>query len=299
MSTVSGRVGIIGAGAMGMVFVERLLAKGFIVSVFDPSPNARERATTAGAVCLEDAAAVFARGGPVITCLFSSKAFASTVDAALAVAKSGTRVGPVIETSTLHPQVKEEARVRLADVETVLLDCPVSGTSAQAQKGDLLVLASGDRAALATCEPIFTAIARTTIRAGEFGRGMQLKLLANHLVGLHTAAAAEVLALARKAGLDPEVAIEALSQGAGYSRMLEVRGPLMANHTYLPATGSLDVIIKDGALIKDLGKQVGCGLPLFDRAYTLYEAAQAAGMGEGDMAGLHSYLLEHYASPST
>ena len=85
--------------------------------------------------------------------------------------------------------------------------------------------------------------------------------------------------LARKSGVSLSVAMRALTEDAGTSRMLEVRGPLMLNHNYVPATGSIDIIVKDGKMIKELADQSGCDLPLFDGVNDLYKYAQADGLG--------------------
>ena len=292
MSSSTSCVGIIGVGAMGFAMLEQLVAASFKVSVFDPSPAARERATAAGATSLDNANAVFALGIPVITCLVSPKALESTIEEAIAAAECVPQVGSVIEASTLDLAVKGTARARLAERGIVLLDCPVSGTSAQARQGDLVVFASGDKDALARCQPIFDAIGRETVHAGEFGSGMRLKLLANHLVGLHSAAGAEVLMLARRSGLDPQLVLKVLTTSAANSRILEVRGPLMIDHQYLPATGSIDIIVKDGFMIRAMGEQAGCALPMFERAHDLFRLAQADGLGAHDIAALHQYLLE-------
>lgn len=294
-------VGVIGAGAMGFALIKRLLVH-FDVSMFDPSPAARERASAAGAVCLDGATEVFALGVPVIICVASPAALSSTVDAAVSAHERGAQLGPVIESSTLDLSLKEEARVRLAAAGTELLDCPVSGTSAQALNGDLVIFASGHPAARAACEPIFAAIARRTIQAGGFGMGMRLKLLANHLVGLHSAVAGEVLMLARKSGLDDEIVLEALTSSAGTSRMLEVRGPLMIKGAYLPAAGSIDIIVKDGNMIRTMARDAGCSLALYDRADGIYRSAQAEGLGSHDIASIHGYLLsamDTRANPDT
>jgi L-threonate 2-dehydrogenase len=130
----------------------------------------------------------------------------------------------------------------------------------------------------------------------EFGMGMRLELLVSPFVGVHTAAAEEVLILARKAQLDTEIALQALTATAGSSRMLEVRCQLMVNHEYLPATGNMDIIIQDGAMITNLAQQTGCALPLFDRALEFVRSAHASGLGSHDMAALHDYLFKHDGS---
>lgn len=297
MSKTAAKVAMIGAGAMGFAMIELLAARGFTVWVYDPSPEARQRASMVGAHCLDSAGAVFEIGVPVISCVSSAKAFECTIEAALATHSRSTIdcIGPIIEASTLDGRVKERGRTQLAQAGITLLDCPVSGTSAQARNGDLTMFASGEDAALETCKPIFDAIASRLVQAGTFGTGMKLKLLANHLVTLNSIAAAEMLLLARRGGLDPLVALEALIQSAGNSRMLEVRGKLMLNHEYVPATGSIDILVKDGGMINEWAQQSQCFLPLFDRAYELVQRAETSGLGNHDLAVIHQYLLEHYS----
>lgn len=284
-------VGLVGAGAMGLALLERLVRGGFTVMVYDPSERACEQARATGGHCVGQAEEIFASGAPTLICVASTQAFASTVESALAASNRGAKVGLVIETSTLDLSLKTETMTRFRQDGITMLDCPLSGTSAQARNGDLVVFASGDEDALVQCAPIFSAVTRTTIQAGDFGMGMKLKLLANLLVSIHSAAAAEMLALARSVGLDPELALAALVQSAGTSRMLEVRGELMIAHKYVPATGSIDILVKDGAMIADMARQAGCALPVFNTANNLYRAAQADGLGQSDIAGIHGYLL--------
>ena len=91
-----------------------------------------------------------------------------------------------------------------------------------------MVFASGPGAAVDSCEHVLQVIGRDIRRVGEFGAGSRLKFLSNLLVIIHTTAAAEMLALAERAGLDPEVVLEIVAAGAGQSRMLDLRGPQMA-----------------------------------------------------------------------
>jgi len=107
--------------------------------------------------------------------------------------------------------------------------------------------------------------------------------VANLLVALNSAAAAEALNLARASGLDPQIVVDVLSTGAATSRMLEVRGPLMVRGQF-PAQMKLDLFMKDLHLIQDAAKTAGASLPLTDIAERLYAAAQSAGHGADDLA---------------
>jgi 3-hydroxyisobutyrate dehydrogenase-like beta-hydroxyacid dehydrogenase len=112
---------------------------------------------------------------------------------------------------------------------------------------------------------------------------MTLKLVANLLVALHSAAAAEALAMARRAGLDLGLVLDVLTTGAAASRMLEVRGPLIVADEF-PAQMKLDLFMKDLHLIQDAARDLGSPLPLTDVAERLYAAVDAEGHGPEDLA---------------
>jgi len=112
---------------------------------------------------------------------------------------------------------------------------------------------------------------------------MTLKLVANLLVALHSAAAAEALTLARKAGLDLDIALDVLNSSAATSSMLKVRGPMIVRGDF-PAQMKLDLFMKDIHLMQEAAAVVGAPLPFTDLAEGLYGAAQTAGHGGEDLA---------------
>ena len=171
-----------------------------------------------------------------------------------------------------------------------LLDCPLSGTGAQARTRDLAVYASGPRGAYRRCVPVFEGFARTHAYLGEFGNGSKMKFLANLLVAIHNVSAAEALVLARKAGIDPALAVAVLGDGAGSSRMLQVRGPMMARGDYRDATMKVSVWQKDMKIIADFARALDCPTPLLSATAPIYDAAMEQGYAEADTASVHAVL---------
>jgi len=198
----------------------------------------------------------------------------------------------VIETSTLPVPAKEDAARLLGQAGAVMLDCPVSGTAGQLRSRDVAVYASGDRDAIGRCRGVLAAFSRVQHLVGVFGNGMRMKLIANHLVAVHHTAAAEALLLAQRAGLDPALALRALADGAGNSRMLEVRGPMMLGGDFTDANIALAVFCKDIDLISELARSVRCPLPLFTAAAQLHLAALGQGRAEQDPACVYAVLAE-------
>lgn len=273
-------VGIIGLGAMGSPVAEALLAAGRHVLGFDVDPVRVARLTDLGGDVAPSPAAVIAGAPIVLSMLPSAGALANVCDDIVAGSAGREPLDAVLaELSTLSPSTKADARDRLAPVGITVLDCALSGTASQAQQGDLVVYASGDRAAFERCKGAFGAIGRSIHHLGEFGAGAATKLVANHLVALHIAAAAEALLMAQRAGLDLDVTLAALTDGAGTSRMLEVRGPAMVSGRYVPASMRMELFLKDLDLIQAFGAEVASPLPLLAAVAADYRDAVTAGMG--------------------
>jgi 3-hydroxyisobutyrate dehydrogenase-like beta-hydroxyacid dehydrogenase len=196
----------------------------------------------------------------------------------------------VVETSTLPLEAKTRAQAALDATGIVLLDCPLSGTGAQAVNRDLVVLASGDADSCERCRPVFDGFARSTRYVGGFGAGSKMKYVANLLVAIHNVSAAEALVLGMKAGLDPRMVYDVIRDGAGSSRMFEVRGPMMVSGRYQPATMKAEVFQKDIDIIARFAESLGSPTPLFGAATRVYAEILRAGMGAEDTAAVCAVL---------
>ena len=282
-------VGVIGLGIMGSAMAANLVRSGFRVIGHDVLPQARNGFVRSGGVAARSNADVARRAPIVITSLPSVAAMESVAEELAAVRRRGLIV---VETSTLPLDVKEAARDSLARAGTTLLDCPLSGTGAQARVKDLAVYASGPRAAYRACREVFAAFARVHYYIGVFGTGSKMKYVANLLVAIHNVAAAEAFTLARKAGLDPALVLKVIGDGAGASRMFQVRGPMMVAEDYRDATMKVEVWQKDMHIIGDYATQLDCPTPLFGASAPIYTAAMASGYAKHDTGAVCAVLGE-------
>ena len=196
----------------------------------------------------------------------------------------------MIETSTLPIDEKQKGCDALAGASKILLDCPLSGTGAQARNKDLLVLGSGDRGAFDGCTAVFDGFARTHCYLGEFGNGSKMKFVANHLFNIHNVAAAEAMMLGMKAGLDPQQIYEVISAGAGNTRIFELRAPMMVTGDYDDATIKTATWQKDIDIITSFAASLRCPIPLFAAASPPYQAAMKQGLAEKDTAAVCAVL---------
>lgn len=280
-------VAVIGLGIMGSAIAKNLLAAGFAVAGYDIDPAQRAALAAAGGTPAGSAAEAAEGRFLALTSLPSAAALDATVASLLATPQPGLIVA---ELSTLPIEVKQAACERLAAAGITMLDCPLSGTGAQAVTRDLALYASGDEAAFRRCRDAFAAFARVSHYLGEFGNGSRMKFVANLLVAVHNAAAAEAIVLGTKAGLDPARILEVISSGAGNSRIFELRGPMMASATYLPPTATMHVLQKDSAIIAEFARGLGVDTPMLDAAAPLYDEAEAIGYGAEDVAAVHAVL---------
>ncbi|MCE5282891.1 MAG: NAD(P)-dependent oxidoreductase [Deltaproteobacteria bacterium] len=277
-------VGVVGLGIMGGAMAANLVLAGFEVFGTDILAANRRALKEAGGTPLADARALANRCRRIILSLPSEAALrAVSVDLA-AACSPGTIV---IETGTLPLVAKIEARDLLAGRGVTLLDCTLSGTGAQAKTRDLAVYASGDKRALRAFRPIIDGFARSCHDLGEFGNGTRMKFVANLLVAIHNVAAAEAILLGVRSGLDPARVVEVIGDGAGSSRMFQVRGPSMVNRTWDEAMITNQVWQKDLRLIGEALKETGSPAPLFNATIPLYTAALATGHGQHDTAAVY------------
>ncbi len=277
---------------MGGAFAKHLLAAGHPVLGYDVLPARRKELIRLGGRAASSCAEVAARTKIIITSLPSPSAVEQAFfgkDGIAAGARPGTIV---IEASTMPLELKEQCRKRLALRRVQLLDCPISGTGAQAAAKDIVVYASGDRRAFNRCRAVFDGFARATYYCGEFGTGSKLKFVANLLVTIHNLSAAEAMVVGEKAGLDLRLLYRVIRDGAGSSRMFEVRGPMMVRRRYEPAHMKAEIYQKDINIIRAFVRRLKCPTPLFDGSIPFYAAALRQGWAKQDTAAIHAVLRQ-------
>lgn len=280
-------VGIVGLGIMGGAIARNLVERGWRVIGFD-SDAARCRELAQAHVEIAGDVAQVASDAPIIMTSLPSPA--AVEDVAQKIAVSGQPPRIVVELSTLGIADKLRFEATLKKAGHIALDCPLSGTGAQARVRDLIVYASGDSGAIARCKDLFSDFAKQSADLGRFGNGSRMKFIANHLVAIHNVATAEAMVLAERAELDPKMVVDMVGPGAGGSRMFQMRAPMMVEGVYEPATMKVSIWKKDMAVIAEFADEVGCATPLFTLTQPVYTEALAMGLGEQDTASVFEVL---------
>jgi 3-hydroxyisobutyrate dehydrogenase-like beta-hydroxyacid dehydrogenase len=284
---MTGTIGVVGLGIMGGAMARNLAAAGWRVVGFDIDAARCSELAAEGIQIAESIAAVARSAPSIITSLPNPEAVAA---AAREIAAAGVERRTVVETSTLALDDKLAAEAILREAGHVALDCPLSGTGAQAKTKDLVVYASGDSGAIAAHRPLFAGFARAAHDLGTYGNGTRMKLVANLLVAIHNVASAEAMVLGVKAGLDPHQIVELIGAGAATSRIFELRAPMMAANQYEPPTMRVGTWQKDMAVIGAFAQKLGAPTPLFCATEAIYAAAMGLGLAGQDTAAVCTVL---------
>lgn len=289
-------VGIVGLGLLGSAIASRLLAAGHAVLGHDVVAERGAALARLGGVAAPSLQAVAAAVDVLCTVLPTPAAVEDVLLGPEGIAAKPRAGQAVLQMSTISPALTERLAAALQARGLVFLDCPVSGTSGMVAAGSGLFLVGGDASAIGRWRPLLESVLPRVVAVGHAGQATFLKLVANLLVGVHSAAAAEALELARRGGLDLDLALEVLGASAASSRMLEVRGPLVVRGDFPPQM-KLDLFLKDLRLIREAADAVGAPVPLTEAATRLYQAAGEAGHGGEDLAVVARMLAGRRPAP--
>ena len=291
------KVGLIGLGAMGRGVAKNLLQKGFGVVGGDVDRRSLEWLREQGGEPAADAQAIADACSVVVTFVVNDRQTEQVLFGADALAprlKPGT---VVVTCSTMPPAYVRSLGGRLADHGLRLVDAPVTGGMAGAEKGTLTIMAAGERQAFEEVKPVLAAFGARIFHLGEEpGMGSQMKVVNQLLCGIHIVAAAEGLALAKQHGLPLDTTLEILRSGSASSWMLGDRGPRMVREAFDEVTSAIDIFVKDMGLVVDAARESRFAAPLAHTAFLSFLAASGRGWGALD----DSAVMRNYdAGPHT
>jgi 3-hydroxyisobutyrate dehydrogenase len=274
------QVTVLGTGIMGAAMTRNLLAAGLPTTIWDRA-GAPSGLVEAGAIAASSADSAVRDAEVVITMLPTPDAVNSVIfDGGVAAAfRNGAvwaQMGTIGEAATADI-VARLARLR---PDVAVVDAPVSGSKGPAEKGQLLILASGPAAAEKVTEPVFSAIGRRTLWLGEAGQGSRMKLVVNAYMSILIEGVAEALELAAELKLDPEKLAEAIEGGPLDAPIADAKLHKMEAGDYSPEF-PLEWALKD----VDLALSIATGsLPLLTALSGQWRAIVDAGHGRDDVS---------------
>jgi 2-hydroxy-3-oxopropionate reductase len=285
---VTARIGFIGLGVMGRPMAENLLAAGMAVTVHSRSTGPVDAVVAAGAQRADSPAGVAAAVDITILMLPDDAAVE-----AVALGDQGVIAGAdpghlLIDMSTVSPGLARQVATGMQEAGGDFLDAPVSGGDVGAKAGTLSIMAGGRASAFARARPLFEILGVTIVHVGDHGSGQVVKACNQIVVALTIEALAEALVLGSKSGVAPETVLQVLSGGLANSRVLEVRGPNMAKHSFDPGF-AIALHHKDLGIALSEARANGVSLPATALADQMLASIRQHGGGGLD----HSAILTH------
>ena len=284
-------LGFVGLGSMGFGAAVSALRKGVATVGFDTRAEARDRFVAEGGSATESLADLGARCDAVVVLVVNAVQTEDVLFGADGLAGTMKRGSVVIASATVDPTLPPAWQARLAERGLWLIDAPVSGGAVKAAAGQMTVMASGAPEAFDAAGALLDAIAGKVYRLGDRpGIGSTVKMVNQHLAGVHIAAACEGMALGMRAGADPRALYEVICNSAGMSWMFQNRMPHILDGDYTPLS-AVNIFIKDLGIVLDAARKLSFPLPLAAAAHQLYIATAAAGHGAED----DSAVIKFYA----
>jgi 3-hydroxyisobutyrate dehydrogenase len=273
------RLGLVGLGNLGSRLAARLLDAGFELAVCDLDRGRATPLVGRGAVWAETPRRAAEERDAVLTCLPSPAAVEAVVLGEEGVFAGLHAGGTWIELSTSGPDETRRLAALGAERGIGTLEAPVTGGVHLAARGDLTVIAAGDRELFDEHREVLAAIGRRVFHVGPLGSAGALKVITNMLAFVHLVAAGEALMLARRAGLDLAGAFAVMEASSGTSFVLETEGRLILNGSY-DVGFTIDLALKDLGFATALGRDRGVPLELADVVARAFERARERYGGE-------------------
>lgn len=283
------KIGFIGLGVMGRPMALNLLAAGYAVTVYARREAVQHEMKEKGAVVADSPQAVAASSEVVITMLPDSLQVREVVLGAQGVLKGAAPGSILMDMSSIAPQTIRDVERDAAKQGVAVLDAPVSGGEAKAIRGELSIMVGGSLEAFEKVRPVLQVLGASVVRIGDVGSGNAAKLVNQVMVGVHIAAMAEAMTLAKKAGLDPLVVFNAIRGGSAGSAVLENKLPKVLARNFKPGF-RLELHHKD--LMNALGTGVEMEAPMPMTRAVLGIMDQLLEEGEGDMD--HTALVHYF-----
>ncbi|WP_198384053.1 NAD(P)-dependent oxidoreductase [Roseomonas sp. KE2513] len=290
-------LGLVGVGNIGSVFADAFLKAGHRVVGFSRPENDgfKERGGISANTARDIAQAVEL----VFCCLPDERAAEECYGGPDGVLAGLRPASIVVDLASYTLPFKSHLAEQVAQAGALMIDGEVSGTPDMLRSGGGSIYLAGDAAAVELCLPFCGLVTGEVFNLGSFGAATKMKLVNNLLSAVHTAAAAEAMALGVKVGFQPDLLAKVLASGSGSSKFLVSRAPVMASRQFDSSTGRLSVFSKYLEHIPDLADNAGCATPLFDAARRCFQAALDRGWGSRDIAVVYDVIQEMSRSDHT
>ncbi len=278
-------LGFVGIGLMGQPMTLRLLEAGFSVNVWNRTAAKLNTVTAAGATAHKSIAALIAASDVILLCLANTRVVKTVVENDILPRGSADKL--LIDLSSIHPETTRQLAANLQkSCGMRWVDAPVSGGTAGAEQGRLAIMAGGSDADIAIARKVLKPLYLQLTHMGDIGSGQITKICNQMIVSCNVLVIAEMMALARQAGVNAEKIPQALAGGFADSKPLQIVGPEMATDTFEPVKWKVQTLLKDLNMAVDVAAQQGNAIPLSSLAAQLMQLHGCHGFLEQDPSTL-------------
>ncbi|MCW6534646.1 MULTISPECIES: NAD(P)-dependent oxidoreductase [Sphingomonas] len=272
------KIAFIGTGVMGAPMAGHLARAGHDVTVYN---RTRAKAEATGLRVADTPAAAAAGADAVVACVGNDADLEQVT-----LGENGAFAAMRAEAVFIdHTTVSADIARRLAAVRALVVDAPVSGGQAGAEKGALSIMCGGSDAAMAQARPVMEAYAARIVHVGAAGAGQQTKMVNQICIAGVVQGLSEALRFAQASGLDLDKVFEAVSGGAAQSWQMVNRWGTMAKDEF-DFGFAIDWMRKDLGLTLDEAKRNGAVLPVAALVDQFYAEVQKMGGGRQDTSAL-------------
>ena len=278
-------LGFIGIGLMGKPMVLRLLGAGFSVNVWNRSQEKLAPVVHAGAVAYSTINKLLEPSDIIILCLANTEVVELVVNNEILNAGCSNKL--LIDLSSIHPEITKKLAAQLKEQCHInWVDAPVSGGTVGAEQGTLAIMAGGSSDDINLAKVVLKPLYKQLTHMGDVGSGQVTKICNQMIVACNVMVIAEMMALARSAGIDAEKIPQALAGGFADSKPLQIVGPEMAEEVFEPIKWHVKTLLKDLNMAVDLATQQGNTVPVSGLAAQLMQLHGKNGFLEQDPSTL-------------
>lgn len=287
-------LGFVGIGLMGEPMTLRLLRAGYKVNVWNRSPEKLAKVMDAGAKAFPSIADLVKASDIILLCLTDTTAVESVI--CTDIMKNGSANQLLIDLSSIHPENTRQLAALLYDkCGMSWVDAPVSGGVSGAEQGSLAIMAGGSISNINIARTVLAPIYKQLTHMGDVGSGQVTKICNQMIVSCNVLVIAEMIALAKKTGVNAEKIPEALSGGFADSKPLQIIGPAMATATFEPVKWRVKTLLKDLSMAVDLSVKQGSAIPMSGLAAQLLQLHGSHGYLEEDPTTLIKFFNKNNA----
>lgn len=279
------KIAFLGMGLMGSRMATRLIQAGFHIAVWNRTTTACDPLIDIGAHAL--ALTDIADYPVILICLADDHAVQAVYEQ---IQDKLVTDQIIVDFSSLSVEKTKQLASQATSHQVKWIDSPVSGGTAGAENGTLVIFAGGDTDTIQELGLIYNVLSQRVTCMGDIGTGQATKICNQLIVAANSTLIAEAVALARQAGVDTTLLAPALAGGFADSKPFQILAPRMATHTFEPVQWKVQTLSKDLNNAIQLAAQFNLNIPVAQKALTQLQDHQHKGFAETDLATIIQHV---------